>query len=519
VKLRRVPAGLDALLLAAASLPPILINLVDIDGNRLWYDELQSITHATRPWPALIPSVIIYDEHGPVSYIMVKIWSLLDQELTFLLLSSSAAIVVSLLFIYSYGKRLLGRKLAFVAALIFGISPMAVRWATHLRPYPWLILLSLVFLYANCLLLARRAGLAALVLMITSGVLLAYTHVAGIFFLATISLPALVQTLRQRSSPWSWLAGHLAVAVLAIPVILRATPGNLGHREDAITIVPGWADIVRAVGMFAAGYYDEGQLGLLVVASALTLVIVLAGLLDRRPVVACVAGCVALSFAAALAISPFRLIWDGVRLFAYLTPFVAILTAACLTGGQGQPPLLSAVARASAAAAVVLSAWGTTAFYREHGKPGAYWSSVQVVTRGMSDGDIVVTDNIRKAWGIRWYLAGATWQAGLYGKIHVADDLDGLRRWNAGHLRKTLAQYDFQPDTTKPKIFVVNSTREATELDRAMLADLTNIEHLWLIADNAAAIDEMIKTMAWQSYEVTNYEGTDPLVVRLTVRR
>src|SRR5689334_22374951 len=66
---------LHALLLAAASLPLLLVNLVDVPGNRLWYDELQSITQATRPWPALFPSVIIWDAHGPVSYALLKIWS------------------------------------------------------------------------------------------------------------------------------------------------------------------------------------------------------------------------------------------------------------------------------------------------------------------------------------------------------------------------------------------------------------------------------------------------------------
>ena len=104
MKPRHIPVGLDALLLAAAALPPVLINLADIDGNRLWYDELQTVTHASRPWPALIPSVIVYDEHGPVSYVMVKIWSLLDQHLTFLLLSSSAAIIAALLLIYLAGR-------------------------------------------------------------------------------------------------------------------------------------------------------------------------------------------------------------------------------------------------------------------------------------------------------------------------------------------------------------------------------------------------------------------------------
>ena len=60
---------------------------------------------------------------------------------------------------------------------------------------------------------------------------------------------------------------------------------------------------------------------------------------------------------------------------------------------------------------------------------------------------------------------------------------------------------------------------EAAAIDRTMLADLTGVDHLWLIADNTAAIDAMIGTMGWRSYEATSYEGTDPLVVRLTVRR
>jgi Dolichyl-phosphate-mannose-protein mannosyltransferase len=502
-------------ILAAAALPLLLVNLYDTGRNRLWYDELQTITHATRPWSAVIPSVLVSDPHGPLYYLLLKPWSLLSESDTFLLLSSSLTAFLAVLVLHRLTARRLGPGVALCAALLLAASPLAVYWSAYLRMYALLMLLAVPFFYANLRLLTEREGPAlSLALLVGSGLALAYAHASGVFFVAAMSLAVALHgasadpTLRRPATflrepgPRLWVLGHVAILVLVVPLVLKALADDAGHADAT----PSLADAVDGAALLAIGPAFRNRFAAWL-AAACVLLVLACGLLDRRPAVAAMSGCVLVTLASALALAFLKPIWIALRLFAHLAPLFAVVTAACLLGLEGRPRPLAWIARGGALAVLALSLWATHTLFRTHKKWDDYPTTVRSIEAEAAPGDIVVANGLREAWGLRWYLAGSAWQRDLEGEIGLGDYLEAVRRGRLGRLRDILEAHDLRGETTSPRVYVHNHL-DPRDLDAA--------DRVWLVANNPANIAKMTAALGLGGLPARALDRLDPLAVLVT---
>jgi hypothetical protein len=507
---------LTPLILAAAALPLLLINLYDTGRNRLWYDELQTITHATRPWSAVVPSVLVSDPHGPLYYLLLKPWSLLSEGDTFLLLSSSLTAFLAVLVLHRLTARQLGPGVALCAALLLAASPLAIYWSAYLRMYALLMLLAVPFFYANLRLLTGREGSAGTAaLLVASGLGLAYAHASGVFFVAVMALavalhgavtePALRRpaTFLREAGPRLWALAHLVLLVLVVPLVLKALADDAGH----VDATPGLVDAADGVALLAIGPAYRNRVAASLAAAACVLLVLACGLLDRRPAVAAMSGCVLLTLASALALAFLKPIWIALRLFAHLAPLFAVVTAACLLGLEGRSRPVARIARGGALAVLALSLWGAHTLYRTHKKWDDYPATVRAIAAEAAPGDIVVANGLREAWGLRWYLAGSSWQRGLEGEFSLGDYLDALDRGRLSRFRDILEAHDLRGETTSPGVYVHD------EIDPH---DLDAAHRVWLVANNPANIAKMSARLGLDGLPARTFERLDPLAVLVT---
>src|SRR5262245_23897565 len=66
----------------------LILRLWPLPRMSLWYDELQSVTIAYRPFPASLLSSIAYDPHPPLYNLLLGVWMRLGQGDSIIILSS-----------------------------------------------------------------------------------------------------------------------------------------------------------------------------------------------------------------------------------------------------------------------------------------------------------------------------------------------------------------------------------------------------------------------------------------------
>lgn len=257
----RLKTGLTRSLRTAAGLIPLITILglgftaryVAMVEKGLWYDELQSVTHASLPIPDLLTSVRLFDPHPPLYYLLLHYWLKLGTSDLWIKSSSVLVLLLAIISLYTIAKKYYNDRTAILAALLFAISPYAVNYGSEARNYAlWMLLVLWIYEFNYQLLTTPKQNLSAVAFCVTT-ISFLYLHGISFLVLPAIYLQALILLIHKKVS-WKsikiWGLIQVLIIVAYIPWLQRAwTIGNVTP-----SVVPILPDIITTLYFHILGY-------------------------------------------------------------------------------------------------------------------------------------------------------------------------------------------------------------------------------------------------------------------------
>ena len=237
-----------------------------IGRESVWIDEALSVRLASLPLRAL-GAATAEDGHPPLYLALLHGWMKLFGTSEAAIRSLSAALgVAGAAAMYLLGRALYGDRTGLMGAALVAFSPYHIYYSQEARNYSLLALVTVVSHLAFVRLRTAGAPRAA-VLYVLSALLVAYTHVFGLFVWAAHLLVLVLSSHREppRGRRVLWLA-QLAVAVGLVPWAFSPWAARLATQASPVTTALRLAkpDAGMVVGAFAG--YSGSALGLLLTA-------------------------------------------------------------------------------------------------------------------------------------------------------------------------------------------------------------------------------------------------------------
>lgn len=199
------------------------LRLHALDRQSFWSDEGLSVHYAGWPVGELLQRLTV-GFHNPLYFLGLHFWMGLAGRTDWGIRFYSAffsLLAVPLLFLL--GRRLYGRTVGLLAALLLAANPFAVYYAQEARMYAQVLALSLGVAVAFVLALNhnRFVHWLAFVLLTTACL---YTHYFAALAPIAMAVYYVISWLngRHRSTLGRWLLAHLAVTVLYAPWLTNA---------------------------------------------------------------------------------------------------------------------------------------------------------------------------------------------------------------------------------------------------------------------------------------------------------
>ena len=219
--------GVVALSLAAVALA---LDLFRLPGTSLWGDELFSVQLVTRPWPLFWEFLSRYEPNMALYYILLRGWlgltgllGIVPDELvvrTPSILFATLSVVV----VFWIGRRIWGRAVGIVAALLYALNLIQLTAAREARSYGLEMFLLCVGWYAFLLIVTRdRPGRRVYLGYVVAMALAIYAHLFStlvlasqvIAFAALLILPGGPQArLRRSLGPFARSLAAICLAVI-----------------------------------------------------------------------------------------------------------------------------------------------------------------------------------------------------------------------------------------------------------------------------------------------------------------
>jgi mannosyltransferase len=174
-----------ALVVAGAVAIVIGVGLRFWAPTALWLDEAISVNISRLPL-SQIPTALSHDGSPPLYYLMLHYWMEVFGQGNFAVRALSGVIsVASLPVFWLAGRRIGGRRVAWVTFFLALTSPFAVNYATSARMYSLMILLSLLgYLAISRAFESATAGRLVAVGAVTAALL--YTHYWGLYLVLVV---------------------------------------------------------------------------------------------------------------------------------------------------------------------------------------------------------------------------------------------------------------------------------------------------------------------------------------------
>ena len=425
-----VPSGLLPL---AIVLLAFAIRAAGAAATGLWYDELQSVTHAALPLVDLLRSVYRWDAHPPVYYVQLHVWMLAGTSDLWVRLNPIFWSTLTTASVYVIARRLYSRQVALLAATLFAASAFAVWYAQQARMYALLMFLGLWSLYfAHRFLTGNGGWLTAAAFLLTTELFL-YSQGAAFLLLASLACYALVwrrgrrparsmadephqvpgasevpgtwwAILRTDRRMWAFAGLLLAATALYVPWLRHATEISVRH-----TMTPNLYDVTYTLFSLVFGVYEHYGDWLRWSSMAL-LALGVGWLLLRharsRPLVW--AFVVAPPLCSLLISYILKPVWLYKSL-AYITPFLCITLALIVcelvpdrVRGRGSAWIQRGLAG-------VVIAMFTASLILQQITPMSWWdtaAAARFLKAHVQPGDIVYAPGERFFWVLSWYLVG-----------------------------------------------------------------------------------------------------------------
>ena len=153
------PQRLTPYLLLAITVSGGLLRLYQIGDKGLWLDEAFSVWMGGQPLGQMFGWLLKIDQHPPLYYALLHVWLAFGDDAATVRTLSALLSTLTIPVIYLLGKRLGGRQLGLLAAIILALAPFHVRFAQETRMYALLTLnASLAMLFLTRLLTDPQAA-------------------------------------------------------------------------------------------------------------------------------------------------------------------------------------------------------------------------------------------------------------------------------------------------------------------------------------------------------------------------
>ena len=216
-----------------------------LGAQSLWYDEGLSVYLASLPPGETIAQSAVTD-HPPLHALILNVWMRLAGSSEYSARFASVffgTLAVALTF--ALGRRAGGSRAGLIAAVLFGISPMAVWYAQEARGYSLLVTLVLVAALAVLKSGIRDGGGRAWLVYALASAAAMYTHYFAAFPIVAINLAFFSYVASRRSTGSAapdaryvmrdWLVAQAAIVVLCLPWL----PNALAQASSNATYFPG----------------------------------------------------------------------------------------------------------------------------------------------------------------------------------------------------------------------------------------------------------------------------------------
>jgi mannosyltransferase len=271
------------------------VRLYEIGGKGLWLDEAFSIWMARQPVPEILSWLVRIDQHPPLYYLLLHLWLRFGDSAATVRALSALLSTLTIPVLYLTGRRLAGRSVGLLGALLLALSPFHVRFAQEARMYALLTLSTSIALLALVYLLtdprSATAPIGRQVLALcrpsrrqspgrptqvsvsvraigtdlawiayalgTAGAL--YTHHTALLY--PLSANLFVLGLARFRARWpgrenglqppsmrNWLLAQGAVLLLWAPWLPSAVVQGMGVYEEFWIPAPTWQTVIGAVG-------------------------------------------------------------------------------------------------------------------------------------------------------------------------------------------------------------------------------------------------------------------------------
>ncbi len=415
------PYAVVALLILGA----VSLRIWGIASLGLWYDELQSVTHAglslteterielqgrSITFPQLLASVAKFDFHPPLYYVQLHFWMLAGNSDVWIKLNSVLFSLITGLSLLIIGRRLFSPFVGALSCLLFALSPIAIYYSQEARMYALLMALSVwVYFLTHEFFVTRRAGPVGILLACATAAYL-YSHGAAFLILPSMWSYALFMFATREADPRrlkQFALVNLSALAAAAPWLYLMLTRSVGH-----TVAPDLSRILRDLAILICGYgghtawFQVCVLGVvlaLLVAAALRSPQGLRGALSFFfvPVVACAA----VSYL-------IRPIWL-VRSVVFTVPFLCLFTAVGIESAASFLPsrfrTYQRQALARLAMACVVALLLSCSLVVQHwtlSKVSGFREAALWCHRNIRNGEVILVPHERDFWGFSWYFIG-----------------------------------------------------------------------------------------------------------------
>jgi hypothetical protein len=139
---------LAPLLLLLMTVAGAILRMLQIGSKGLWLDEAFSVWLGWQPVPDMLAWLLHVDQHPPLYYTLLHFWMGLGDDAATVRAFSAWAGTLTIPAIYLLGRRLAGRNVGLLAALILALAPFHVRFAQETRMYTLLTLNATLAMWA-----------------------------------------------------------------------------------------------------------------------------------------------------------------------------------------------------------------------------------------------------------------------------------------------------------------------------------------------------------------------------------
>ena len=223
-------------------------------------DEFFQLTFINEALPQFFVQFVRLDQHPPFHFLQLKLWGLVSQADSWMLLNSLAWHLVSCAIIFAVGRAWQGRNAGLLAVALYALLPQVVGASATLRFYSMIPGLAVLAWWLNLSLLSgkERRGWVWWALAAVQ-IALGYSHAIAFFFVAWFAFAAAIQVAVERPPGvmWRrWLAVQSGVGLVLLPLLVLAAarismadPGEPGGNSDPGNLIDHFGGMVAGWGM------------------------------------------------------------------------------------------------------------------------------------------------------------------------------------------------------------------------------------------------------------------------------